>query len=384
MGIFDRIGQKLGDLVEDLSVDPEVGDLLTDARRAYEGGDYQGAATLAERVTRAEETHVRAWTLLGLSHLRQEHLTEARGAFERTLTLRPDDPSTMALLARTQFRLGNMTVAMTTAKRALAGKVDRDLLDDFYGLLGEIFLHQDDAERAVRELRKAVAATGGRDLALVGLLGQALAADGKDTLAAHHLSLAAAAPSPDEAVLTALVEVLLGRDEADEARLAALRLVEAQPRDLNARCLLARAQLARGEPTAARETLLRALEIDTAVAEPHRLLARAHAAIGDTQIALEHLRVALGRARDEERPALLAEELALVFDLLDTSSVTLSDPPSDDNGDTKSTLDALGETAEALLATRPNNSLALAGVALARHKNASEAMRLVTQSLAAQ
>ncbi|PID39708.1 MAG: hypothetical protein CSB49_00870 [Proteobacteria bacterium] len=383
MSIFDRIGQKLGDLVDDLSIADEVAELYKRARTAYEAGDLSEAAMLAERVTRASDEHIRAWTLLGLSQLRREKLVDARSAFERALTLRPDDISTLALLARTQKKLGDHDAAMQSCKRALAGKVERELLDDFYGLMGELFLERGEAERAVRELRKAVAASGGADLSLVGLLGRALAADDKDALAGHHLAAAAAAPQPDLAVLEALVSVLLREGRPEDARLAALRLVEAEPRDAKGRCLLARAQLAGGDASGARETLLRALELDASLAEAHQLLARSHERVGDWSIAAEHLRVAASRAGDEaQREMIEAELLSLLFAQLPPPVSTTKDGFSSRPSEREAALEELGALATRLRATRPDDALVLAGCAVATRAEASEAMQLVARSLA--
>lgn len=373
MGFWDRIGQKVGELVEDLSVPDEVAELYKQAQQAYEAGDYSGAALLAERVTRAEDEHVRAWMLLGMSQLKRDQLVDARSCFERVLTLRSDDTATLAVLAQTQHRLGDDEAAIASCKRALASKVERELLDDFYGLLGEIFLARGDVDRAIRELRKAVAAAGGRDLRLVGLLGRALALDGRDALAAHHLSAAATAPQLDPRVLSALVEVLLREGQTADARLAALRLVEADPRQPAARCLLARAQLEGGQPDQARETLLRALDLDVSQFEAHRLLARAHAAVGGWTLAAEHLRVALERAAPAEQTTLLREHLELLFAAL---------PGADDDA-IASHLEELGRTAERLRALEPEDALALAGAAIGARQDADLAMQLAARSLAA-
>ncbi|MBW2732200.1 MAG: dynamin family protein [Deltaproteobacteria bacterium] len=371
MGFWDRIGQRIGELVDDIDVGAPTRELLDRAKEAHDGGDFSLTEQLLDRYTQDVPDRQPAWLLLGSAQLEQGKWRDARSSLERSLTLCESDAHTLTLLARAQWQLGEVEGALVSSKRALdTGVAEKALAAEIYALRGEMLLEGGDADRAVRELRKAVAAANGRDLRLVGLLGCALWLDGNARLASHHLQTAATSPEVEPAVLETLVSVLLEGGQTTDAERAARRLLELKD-SLSGRLALARVHLAQREPEKARDTLLRALELDRSNWEVHHLLARAQLLVNDAPQALEHLRAAY-RLRGERDIALTREMLAVLLDSLPAH-------PDRMFGGLRGELKQLGE---ALLAGDAHDSEGLAATALAKIDDLNTAMGEVAQALA--
>lgn len=376
MGFWDRIGQRIGELVDDIEVDAPTRELLERAKAAHDSGDFSLAERLLDRYTQDVPDRQRAWLLLGSAQLEQEKWRDARSSLERALTLREDDAHALTLLARAQWQLGEVEDALASSKRALdSGISDKALAAEIYGLRGEVLFQRGDVDRAVRELRKAVAAAEGRDMRLVGLLGRALWLDGNARLARHHLDAAATSTDVAAETLDALVSALLELGHVEDAERAARRLLElAEARSeglLSGRLALARAQLAQHASSQARETLLRALDEDRGNWRVHQLLARAQLQIDDAPRALEYLRTA-HRLRGESDIGLIREMLGVILDCLPAA-------PDRTFGGLR---DELRELGSALLERDADDSEGLAANALAQVDDLNAAMQEVARALA--
>lgn len=373
MSFWDRLGQKLSKVVdgldEVLTVPDAVREQLERGQRALEGGDAAEAEALLRQAADAVPEWGRAHYLLGLSQLRQDKVAPAIASLE--LARKRDGDSFPVLLALAEARraAGDTDAALKSYRQALVCRVDERLLGRAYGGIGEIYLERGQHDRAVRELRKAVAVSEGQDLQLVGLLGLAQLGDGDLPLARHSLSRAAAAPVPERQVLLSLAHVLLELGQHGEARLAALRLLQERPDDAEGRCALARCHLAAGERTEAHQELLRALEIDPGLFEAHRLLAQVHLAAHDPSAALRHLRVAL--TLDAPSPSAQQQARRQLLEIELEAAVDAAELPRE-----------LGADAAALLAAEPDDPLALASLALASLRQPFRARELVGRSLA--
>jgi small GTP-binding protein len=370
MGLFDRIGKRIGDLVDDLTAPDQVRSLFDQARAAWESADYGQAETLLEQVTRENGEHWRAWLLLGSCQLELGRFRDARSTFERALTIRPDDAQALTLLARAQQALGDQKAALENTKAALSSGADKELLTEIYAARGEIYLHARDADRAVRELRKALAASGGQDPGLSGLLGLALKLDKKPEIARSHLSRAAAA-APDSRVLAALIGVLIELDQADEALMAAKRLLELDPQNATSRALEAEALLALGRVSQARDALLRGLELDRSIGRLYSLLARACQKSGDYTAALEHILRALELNGDSKTELIAALEIG--FELLP--------PPDAASSERSKYVDRMGDLGRRLLALAPHTPIGQAAAAIGKSDAPNESMQLAALSL---
>jgi tetratricopeptide (TPR) repeat protein len=366
MAFFDHLRQRLNQLVDDhIAVPDAIREDLERGKAALEAGDLHDAVARLRRATKAVPEHATAWFLLGLSQLRLDRGKEAAASLEQAHELRGQDGAILVALAEALGVAGAPERAVDAYKRALRAPAAEKLLDQIYGGLGGIYLQRGQNELAVRELRKAVAVEGGQDLRLLGLLGIAHQRIGELDLARESLSRAAAAVPAEREVVLSLAEVLLDLGQAEEARLAAVRLVQEYEQDPAARCTLARCLLAVGQPGPARQELLRALEHAPGSGEAHRLLAQVCLASHDPATALSHLRTALDQLTDGDPEALVVLRQILELEL------ELDEPSPE-----------LERDAERLIAATPEHPLgaAAAAVALAR-SDPPQACALARRSL---
>jgi tetratricopeptide (TPR) repeat protein len=370
VGIFDRFGQRLGDLVDDLTGPDHLREKLRRGSEALAAGALDQAEAALRSVIEEDPASSRAWQLLGLSLLRQGKLAEAATALSRARDLRPESFATLVALAEAQHRLGQLQASLQTYKQALLAPADEELLAQVFAGLGEIYLAQGDVDRAVRELRKAVAITGRDDLRLVGRLGLAQYRARELSLARVSLTRAATVAPPDPEVLLALAQTLLDLGRPEEARLSALRLLEEEPRSVSGRSALARAYLALGRTEEARQELLRALEVAPRDFEVHALLGRVHAEVHDAEAALSCFRTAQALLPLEPR----AEWVDRAVDLhRRVVSLELE----------QEVAPGLGEDAARLLALSPEDPQGLAARAISSLERPAEARDLLSRSLEA-
>ncbi len=367
MGILERLSQRIKDVVDDLAGPEELREQLQRGTRALDAGAYREAEReLGELVTK-DAASARGWHLLGLAQLRSGQPAAAVASLERARALRPEEFAVLVALAEAQRGAGQDAAAAQSYKQALQVRVDESLLDQVFAGLGELHLAHGDYDHAVRELRKAAAVARGEDLRLIGRLGIAQYRAGDLALAQASLARGASAVPLDPEVGLLLSRVLLDLGRAEEARLAAVRLLQevgageregrGGPRAAAARCALARALLELRQPAQARDELLRALGDDPRCGEAHLLLGRVHAGAGDPLSAIRHLRSAEGLGEGSRE--LLGEllELELEFErapeLGADADRLLERSPEDPLG--------LAARAIALLATAPGDPSGLSG-----------------------
>ena len=364
MALWDKLGQRLTDFIDDLSSTDTVRDDLQQGGAAFEDGRPVDAEESFRRVVAAQPQHGRARHLLGLSLLQQDRLAEAIACLKEAVSLRPEDFDLLVDLAEAQRLAADPGAALSTYKQALHASSDDNQLLRIFSAQGEIHLQRGLHAHAVRELRKAVALDQGEDLQLLGLLGRAQYLAGDLFLARHSLSKAAMAAPPDPQVLLLLTNLLLELGRVEEARLPAQRLLELDDGDVQALLALARCALGAGELSQAREHTLRALQRDPRRAETHALLGEVHAAAGDGGSAVSHLRTAIQLGEERDRAGLLRRVLLLEVELDPT-------PPE------------MAHNAGRLLALLENDPLGLACAGLAKLQDHPEpALELLTRALA--
>ncbi len=272
MGIFDRIdriAEQLGDLIvpDDVRAHDELGAAYLDR------GDLDAAVTELTRAVALRPDHPRALYLLGVAYARRGDESEAIGALERAATARrvgvdrPGFPEAWLALADVHRRRGDDDGAVDAYRAALdAGVGDSAMRAEIYRGLGSVYLRQRRYDKAVRELRKAVAATPD-DTETQGLLGRALYLKGDYETARVCLERAAQAARPDPLGLASLGDLFERLGRVSEARDAYERALAAPDSDggevqTAARLGLARLALAGGDAETARTEALRALERD--------------------------------------------------------------------------------------------------------------------------
>ena len=314
MSLWSRLERRLGDLAGELVLD-EYRDQLNQARGLLAKGDVQSAIDVLEALLQAKPDHGQALIVLGEARLATRDLSRAHDAFDRAVRLRAGDPAALVGLGLVQVGLGRWEAAIGTLARAVSeAGGDRGILADAYRGLGIAWRRRGDLDKAIRELRKAVAEDGD-DLDARAALGEALLADGGPyDEALRHLERAAAADTPPPSALYALgrMALLEGSPAIASERLAKARaLAETDDTPLGAQLRLdiliaqGEAALAGGEPPRAHGFFLEALQLDPKRADIHAKLAAAHRSIGNLDAALVSYdrALALGAASDVLRAA---------------------------------------------------------------------------------
>lgn len=322
MGIFDRIDRiagQLGDLIvpDDVRAHVELGAAYLDR------GDLPGAIAELGRAVEERPDHARAHYLLGVAWARQGDDEAAIASLERAVRRgeRPSFPEAWLALGEVQQRRGDGDAAIEAYRTALdAGVGDSGLRAEIYRGLGAVYLQQRRYDKAVRELRKAVAATPD-DAATQGLLGRALYLRGDWDTARLCLERAAQAARPDPLGLVSLGDLFerLGRHQ--EAGDAYARARDAGNREVAvaARLGLARLSLLAGDPLAAREEVLRALEHDPARIDVLTMLGRVQAAAhqwDEALVAYDRALVSATAGGGRPGPLLLFDRRGLVEEAL--------------------------------------------------------------------
>ena len=282
MSIWSRIERRLTDLAGELLPD-DVHDQLSLAREQIAAGNPRTAVDILEPVVDARPDHVGALSLLGVAELERNRFEEALSAFDRASASRPDFADAkigrgQALLALERFE--DAATAFRSAVEVADG--DRDVLAVAYRGAGLSYRRLGQLDKAVRELRKAVAEAP-RDPNALTALGEALHVhpDTSDEEAKKYLGWARETDAPSLAFLISGQIALLEGYPDDAAELFAAALNRA---DLGGRPAekagaligIADVALARGELSEAHQALLRALEITPESVDVHARLAALH------------------------------------------------------------------------------------------------------------
>lgn len=345
MDFFDRINRfanQFGELIaDDVRAHVELGAALLDR------GDLDGAIHELSPVAERRKDHPRALYLLGVAYLRRRALGDAEraeAALQQALAVRVDYCEAQVALGQLKEQQGDPEGAAEAYRLALPLAVDDGLRREVERALGGLYLRSGRLDKAVRELRKAVAGDPD-DAEAQGLLGQALIEsaqkkgepDGGPTWEAARLCLQRAArtdrPSPQ--VLAALGRVLLQAGQVAESEKAFQRALATTPQQLQALLGLGLLYLQRGDPALAYEQALRAASAPGGAedAEVRLLLARCYRKSGSPAQALAAYQHALGAlpATSRLRRTVLEEALrvALHHGLWTEAAALGKQPPLD-------------------------------------------------------
>src|SRR5262245_40513114 len=289
MSLWSRMQRRLGDLAGELVLD-EYRDQLEQAQRLLARGDATAATEILEALLIAKPDHGQALIVLGEARLFAQDPVRALVAFERALKLRPGDPAALVGHGLALVVLARHEPAIASLGRAIIEAAgDRAILADAYRGLGIAWRRRGDIDKAIRELRKAVAEDGA-DLDARAALGEALVADGGTyDEALRHLERAAAADAPPALALLALGRLALLEGSAAIAgdRLARARMLAERDRtplgtQIRFDVTIAQGDAALAERDAARAHgfFLEALQLEPRNAELHAKVAQAHRSIG--------------------------------------------------------------------------------------------------------
>lgn len=314
MSLWSRMQRRLGDLAGELVLD-EYRDQLDQAERLLGAGDAAAAIEVLEALLAAKPDHGQALIVLGDARLLAREPGRALAAFERALELRAGDPAALVGHGLALVGLGRPEAAITSLGRAVAEAAgDRGILADAYRGRGVAWRRRGDVDKAIRELRKAVAEDG-EDIDARAALGEALVADGGPyDEALRHLERAAAADHPPALALYALGRMALvdGAVAIAGERLGRARAIaERDPTPLGAQVRLdiiiaqGDAALAAHDAHAAHGFFLEALQVEPRRADLHAKIALTHRSIGNLDAALASYEraLALGAGADTLRAA---------------------------------------------------------------------------------
>jgi tetratricopeptide (TPR) repeat protein len=314
MSLWSRVQRRLGDLAGELVLD-EYRDYLDRAHQMLAAGDVAAATDLLDRVLAAKPEHGQALIALGDARLIGRDPALALAAFERALELRPGDPAALVGHGLALVGLASYEPAISSLGRAVAEAAgDRGILADAYRGLGIAWRRRGDIDKAIRELRKAVAEDG-EDIDARSALGEALVADaGPYDEALRHLERAAASDAPPALALYALGRMSLveGAGALAIERLGRARAIaERDPTPLGAQLrfdvIVAQgdAALAARDAHGAHGFFLEALQVEPRRADLHAKLAQTHRSIGNLDAALASFEraLALGAGLDTLRAA---------------------------------------------------------------------------------
>lgn len=315
--LWSRLARKAEDTANELILDG-YRDQVAQARTLVVQGNPAAAAEVLEALLADRPDHLGALNLLGAARLMLGEPTLAELTFTRALAERSSDPEALVGLGQALVEQARWQDAVPPLARSIevAGG-ERALLADAYLALGRAWRGLGELDKAIRELRKAVAEAPD-DAVARAHLGDALYADDRtsSTEARAHLERAAEhAPPPALALvdlgLLALADGLTAAagDWFERAREAALAGQGATARGLRLAALLGLGDVARArrEHAIAHQRYLEALELEPRRGAIHARLAGLHRELGNLHAALGSYERALAL---EPGPALLREACA--------------------------------------------------------------------------
>jgi tetratricopeptide (TPR) repeat protein len=295
MSLWSRVQRRLGDLAGELVLD-EYREQLYHAQRLLGGGNVTAAIEVLEALLVAKPDHGQALILLGEARLVAHEPQPAAAAFERARKVRPGDPAALVGHGLALVALARHEAAIAALARAVAEAAgDRAILADAYRGLGIAWRRSGDVDKAIRELRKAVAEDG-EDIDARAALGEALVADGGPyDEALRHLERAAGADAPPALALyglgrMSLVEsaVAIARERLGRAREIADRDTTPLGAQIRLDVIVAQgdAALAERDATRAHGFFLEALQLEPRNAGLHAKIAATHRSIGNLDAAM--------------------------------------------------------------------------------------------------
>ena len=393
MSFWSRIERRLQDLAGELLPD-DFRAALDAARSDIEAGKAADATGTLTALIEARPSHAGAHALLGAAQLELGDVNAAMMCFERAAELADDMPEPFLGRGEVKLRLGQAADAVADFRKAQArAGGDRAVLAEAYRGMGIGHRNTGDLDKAIRELRKAVAEAPD-DAPALATLGDALIAsqEGSRGEARRHLRRAAESGEPPILTWLALGRLDMIEGDAGSARQHFRRAAEAArartgpatpPDDASsladALAGLCEAEAALGEIDAALASIEAALGEAPERADLHARLGNVLVALGRPEAGLAAYQGALERGAG---PAVLASALAAALAAGDlAAAVPLAGRMlADDPGDPRALvargrsllgageLDQAEETLRAALErdSGPLSSLALAELELTR------------------
>ncbi len=295
MSLWSRIERRLTDLAEELLPD-EFRAQIDESRQLIDAGQCGEAVVLIEALLSERPDHLVALSLLGAARLELGDGDGARQAFNKVIAKDGDNGEALLGRGEANLCLGKLEAAVADFRAAVkhAGG-ERALLAEAYRGLGLSHRRRGDIDKAVRELRKAVAEAPADGVALAALGDALLQIDFvASEEARRYLDRALDADdTPPVAWLAlgrlALDEGRIGKAEEHFAR--ALRRARDKPDagssdQIEALVGLGDTRMATTDTSGAHEHYLRALELDPRRAHIHARIGDVHRQVNDLAAAL--------------------------------------------------------------------------------------------------
>lgn len=168
-------------------------DAYDEAVKRYQSGDDRGAVSALQMFLKSQKNHADAWHVLGLAHNRLGNLKEARKAFEKAVTLRPDHEPSRLSLAFLLMLTNDLKKAELEAGKILAAHPQSA---EAHYLNGQIKLRQGRVADALREAEMCLQANA-KFANAYWLKTQALVSSYADQYQRQALPLSVAGPAAE-------------------------------------------------------------------------------------------------------------------------------------------------------------------------------------------
>ena len=275
MGLLDRltgrVGGLFGDFIEEVMIPDDVHIRLQRAAQHFDRGEHEQALAVLAAIETTQPNLARVHYLKGLCHFHRGAPQEAARALRRAIALR-EEPAHHFWAGLAMEQVQEWRGAQDHLQRALSLDPSPSFAHEAYFALGRINLAQGRADKAIRELKKALRM--------------------RDAQPEASISLA---------------QALLHRGQVKEARAALDHVGASALATAHAHLIDAKLRATQGQEQAALDAYQRATRAQGKPAEimqAHTGAARAALSLGLLDIANAHLAMATGIARGEPRAEL--------------------------------------------------------------------------------
>jgi tetratricopeptide (TPR) repeat protein/GTPase SAR1 family protein len=302
VSFWSRIERRIEEFAGDIYPD-EFRESLTRARAVLQEEDFAEAETQLLALVDERPEHVGALVLLGVARLKQGKAEKALLAFGLALERAKDVPEALIGSGDAELALGRAEAAIPYFRSAVdAAQGDRGLLAEAYRGLGVAYRRAGDLDKAIRELRKAVAEASD-DATIVAALGEALTADGgrSNDEAKRYLERLADREGCPSVAWLALGRIAIGDGDLERAIEYYERVLDTEEQSELLHLAhrgIGTAKLQLGELEAAEEVLRSALGLKAQDAATLSLLGQTLEALGQGETAMSFYDRSLNCAED--------------------------------------------------------------------------------------
>lgn len=139
--------------------------------KAFNAGDFAGAAKLFEAAVEKQPTIADLRVNLALAYFRLNRLPDAVGQLEKAASVKPDDPHLLFQLGSAYVEMKDLAKAASSLEQGLAKATDKNdpLVYEARVTLGAVYFAQNVPDKAQQQYEQAIALRADGALALLGL-----------------------------------------------------------------------------------------------------------------------------------------------------------------------------------------------------------------------